>query len=52
MNSTPRTQTNLAVGFAAQGIGSPIGSLDRARKTFELLASAQAGAQLGTTATK
>jgi len=48
MNRTPRTQPTSAMGFDAQGIGSSRGEC----MTFELLASAQAGAQLGTTATK
>ncbi|MEO8674355.1 MAG: hypothetical protein ABI569_02175 [Casimicrobiaceae bacterium] len=49
MNRTPRMQPTLAMGFAAQGIGSPC-AVGVTR--FELLASAKAGAQLGTTATK
>lgn len=49
MHRTPRTQPTSAMGFAAQGIGSPC---DRCTTAFELLASAQAAAQLGTTATQ
>ena len=40
MNRTPRTQPTLALGFAAQGIGS---SRDTCITRFALLASAQAG---------
>jgi len=40
MNNTPRMQPTLAVGFAAQGIGSP---RDMCITWFESLASAQAG---------
>jgi len=49
MNRTPRMQPTSAMGFAAQGIGSPC---DAGITESGLLASAQAGAQLGTTATK
>ena len=49
MNRTPHMQPTLAMGLYAQGFGSP----DHACITvFELLASAKAGAQLGTTATQ
>jgi len=40
MNRTPRTQSILAMGFAAQGTGS---SCAACITKFELLASAQAG---------
>ena len=40
MNRMPHTQPTLAMGFAAQGIGS---SRDMCIVVFELLASAQAG---------
>ena len=40
MNCTPRMQPTLAMGFAAQGIGSP---RDVWMTQFELLASAKAG---------
>ena len=44
MNRTPHMQPILAMGFTAQGIGSPIGSPDHACITaFQSLASAQAG---------
>ena len=44
MNRAPRTQPTLAMGFAAQGIGSSRGSSRVMRITrFALLASAQAG---------
>ena len=49
MNRTPQMQPTLYMGFAAQGIGSPC---DARISVFELPASAQAGAQLGTTATQ
>ena len=49
MNRTPRMQPTSAMGFAAQGSGSPCNACIT---VFELLASAQAGAQLGSTATK
>jgi hypothetical protein len=49
MNRTPHMQPTLAMGFAAQGIGS---SCAAGVTWFETLASAKAGAQLGTTATK
>jgi hypothetical protein len=40
MNRTPHMQPTLAMGFAAQGIGSPC---DARITAFELLASARAG---------
>jgi hypothetical protein len=40
MNNTPRMQPTLAMGFAAQGIGSPC---DVCITRLESLASAQAG---------
>jgi hypothetical protein len=40
MNRTPRTQPTLAMGFAAQGIGS---SRDASMTSFELLAPAKTG---------
>ena len=40
MNRTPRMQPTLAMGFAAQEIGSPC---DACITAFGLLASAQAG---------
>lgn len=40
MNNTPRMQPTLAMGFAAQGIGSP---RDMCITRLESLASAQAG---------
>ena len=49
MNRTPRMQPTLAMGLAAQGIGSPCAA---GVTRFELPASAKAGAQLGTTTTK
>jgi hypothetical protein len=49
MNRTPHMQPTLTMGLAAQGIGSPCNACIT---VFGLLASAQADAQLGTTATQ